>query len=61
MQLFAQAHAPKSFILRLLPQMVAKGSAQQAPATPQVAPDVASDDVAGKSQVQQKRQGHQVF
>lgn len=61
MQLFAQAHAPKSFILRLLPQMVAKGSAQQAPATLQVAPDAASGDVTGKSQVQQKRQGHQVF
>ena len=61
MQLFAQAHAPKSFILQLLPQMMAKGPAQQVPATRQVAPDAASDDVAGKSQVQQKRQGHQVF
>ena len=61
MQLFTQAHAPKSFILRLLPQIVAKGPAQQVPATLQVAPDAASDDVAGKSQVQQKRQGHQVF
>ena len=50
MRLFEQPHAPKSFILRLLPQMVAKGSARQVPATLQVAPDAASDNVAGKDQ-----------
>ena len=61
MQLFAQAHAPKSFILRLLSQMVAKDPAQQVPATLQVAPDAASGNVAGKGQAQQKRQGHQGF
>ena len=50
MRLFAQAHALKSFILRLLSQMVAKRPAQQALATLQVAPDVASGNVAGKGQ-----------
>mgnify|MGYP004661792341 FL=1 len=61
MRLFAQTHAPKSFILQLLPQMMAKGPAQQVPATLQVAPDAASSNVAGKGQARQKRQGHRGF